>query len=66
MITTTRPQIDENGRYRVMQVCQLLGIYRSKLKNYTEAGWITPSFYLDGRKFYFGHEILRFWDAQMI
>lgn len=66
MITVIEPKVNESGRYSVMQACEALGIHRNTLRNYTEQGLIKCGFRRgNGRKFYEGREIVRFWRAHL-
>lgn len=66
MITANEPKVNENGRYSVMQTSEVLEIHRNTLRNYTEQGLIKCGFRRgNGRKFYEGREIVRFWRAQL-
>ncbi len=51
--------------YTIAETCELLDIHRDTLRKYTFAGSIRCGFRrCNGRKFYLGSEILRFWKAQ--
>lgn len=64
MITSNEPIVTITGRYTVTQACQILGIHRNTLRDYTEKGLIKCGFRKVGcRKFYEGREIIRFWKA---
>lgn len=66
MITAIEPKVNENGRYSVTQTSEALEIHRNTLRNYTEQGLIKCGFRRgNGRKFYEGREIVRFWRAQL-
>lgn len=66
MITPVEPNVNELGRYSVMETCAALGIHRNSLRKYTEQGLIKCGFRkLSARKFYSGREILKFWRAQL-
>jgi len=66
MITSQRPDITLTGRYSVSETCTILGIHRNTLSSYTNTGHIKCGFRkMNGRKFYLGSEILKFWEAQM-
>lgn len=66
MITSIEPNVTEKGRYSAMQTSAALGIHRNTLRIYTEQGMIKCGFRrINGRKFYTGSEILRFWRAQL-
>lgn len=62
MITPIEPKVNKEGRYSVTETCKLLGIHRNSLRKYTELGLIKCDLRKQtGRKFYLGHEIIRFW-----
>ncbi len=66
MISPVEPNVNELGRYSVMETCAALGIHRNSLRKYTEQGLIKCGFRkLSARKFYSGREILKFWRAQL-
>ena len=66
MITATEPRISESWRYSVSETCQILGIHRNTLTSYTSSGTIKCGFRkMNGRKFYLGSEIMKFWRAQL-
>lgn len=66
MISPVEPNVNELGRYSVMETCAALGIHRNSLRRYTEQGLIKCGFRkLSARKFYSGREILKFWRAQL-
>ena len=66
MITTIEPRVAADGRYSPTQVCKLLGVSRSTLHRWTEAGYIRFGLRRNtGRKFYKGSEITRFWRAHL-
>lgn len=65
-MTTTMPDIPDAGRFNVTQASQLLGINRTTLRRYTEAGLIRCGFRRTNfKKFYTGQELKRFWGAQL-
>lgn len=65
MMTAIEPQVSASGRYSIGQVCSLLDIHRNTLRKKTNSGKIKCGFREDGRKFYLGREIIRFWRAQI-
>lgn len=66
MITAEIPDVKETGRYTVKQACDVLGIHRNTLRNYTDQGLIKCGFRkATYRKFYEGREILKFWKASL-
>lgn len=66
MMTSIEPQVSENGRYGVMETSRILGIAKGTLRAHTLSGHIRCGYRAaNGRKFYRGGEILRFWRAQM-
>lgn len=66
MITAEIPDVKETGRYTVKQACDVLGIHRNTLRNYTDQGLIKCGFRkANYRKFYEGREILKFWKASL-
>jgi len=63
-----QPQIPANARYSIEQAAEILGIHRNTLRRYTNTGptGIKCQFRKsNGRKFYTGLEIVRFWRASL-
>lgn len=66
MITSVQPNVKLDARYSIGDTCKALGIHRCTLLRYTEAGMIKCGFRREnGRKFYSGNEIVRFWKAKL-
>ena len=66
MITSEEPTVSSTGRYTVTQTCEILGIHRNTLREYTSSGRIKCGFRRESaRKFYEGKELIRFWRAQL-
>lgn len=65
MITALEPQAVPAGRYSIKQASALLDIHRNTLRRYTDSGEIRCGFRKNGRKFYLGREIIRFWREQI-
>ncbi len=64
-MTALEPQVVDAGRYSANETAEALGIHRNSLKNYTEQGLIRPGVRIaNGRKFYTGAEIKKFWKAK--
>ena len=62
---SSMPNLSPSAMYTIAETCELLGIHRDTLRKYTFAGSIRCGFRrCNGRKFYLGSEILRFWKAQ--
>ena len=56
------PKVNPNGRYPIGEAAKLLGIDRGTLRRYTNQREIKCGYgRLNKRKFYYGHEIIRFW-----
>ncbi len=65
-MTAIEPQVSLTGRYSIGEASAILGINRSTLRRYTNAGYIKCGFRRESaRRFYLGSEILRFWRAQL-
>ena len=61
----TEPEVVATGRYSVGKTAEILGIDRKTLWRYTDEGLIRCGFHrANGRKFYLGSEIQRFWRAK--
>lgn len=63
-MTSTEPNVSNEGRYSVTETCKALGVHKNTLRRYTAQGFIKCG-YRRGtcRKFYSGCEIRRFWKA---
>jgi DNA-binding transcriptional MerR regulator len=62
----TEPQVSMTGRYSSKETSTLLDIHRNTLRNYTNNGDIKCGYRkTNGRRFFLGSEILRFWKAQL-
>lgn len=62
------PKVSPTGRYTIGQAAEILGVHRNTLRRYTNTGptGITCQHRKsNGRKFYTGLEIVRFWRAQI-
>ena len=58
-------EVSPGAKLSVTQVCALLEIDRHTLQRWTEAGHITCGYNRhNGRKFYKGSELMRFFNAQ--
>lgn len=65
MITSEEPKVTQTGRYSAADTARILGIHRHTLEKYTNSSLIKFGIRrANGRKFYLGSEILRFWRAQ--
>lgn len=63
-----QPQIPPSARYTIQEAAQILGISRNTLRRYTNIGptGIRCSYRKsNGRKFYTGLDIVKFWRASM-
>ncbi|WP_159522957.1 helix-turn-helix domain-containing protein [Sunxiuqinia indica] len=66
MITPLEPEVAETGRYSVTETCKILGIHRKTLQRHTDEMAIKCGIRRsNGRKFYKGDEIKRYWKAQL-
>ena len=65
-MTIEEPNVSANSRYDINAACTLLGVSRKTLGKYTSAGLIKCGIRAcNGRKFYLGSELLRFWKEKM-
>ncbi len=65
-MTTTEPNVKLNDRYSTAQVAELLGVDASTVRRHTRAGYLKCGYWRhNGRRFYTGREILRYYCAQM-
>ena len=62
---SSMPNVTLTTMYSIAETCQLLDIHWDTLRKYTFSGSIHCGFRrCNGRKFYLGSEILRFWRSQ--
>lgn len=61
------PRVSPTGRYTIRQACDILGIGSANtLRRYTMNGMIQCGFRsTNGRRFYTGIEIIKFWNSSM-
>ena len=60
MITSEEPTVSSTGRYTVTQTCEILGIHRNTLREYTSSGRIKCGFRRESaRKFYEGTDLFQ-------
>lgn len=65
-MTSEEPNVSCNSRYDINATCSLLGISRNTLRKYTALGFIKSEIRrCNGRSFYFGSEILKFWKGSI-
>ena len=63
-MTNIEPEVSDNGCYSATEVCTALNIHRNTLRNHTNDGTIRCGIRkANGRKFYTGIEIRKFWKA---
>ena len=59
------PKVAPTGRYNCKQAAQLLGISTKTLLAHTKANYIQCGYHqCNGRKFYLGSEIVRYWGGE--
>ena len=59
---TTRPIVISNQRYSIKETSFFLGIGKSTLARLTKKGKLTRYVHVTGQKFYWGRDILAFYD----
>ena len=65
MITATEPEVTDTGRYSVKEAASALNISTRTLLNHTNEGLINYEIRKsNGRKFFYGYEIKRYWRAK--
>lgn len=58
--------IKPTARYSIKETCNLLGIHRNSLLNYTNNGLIKCGFNKNTmHKFYLGMDIVKFWNSKI-
>lgn len=61
-MVTEEPKISDAGRFSATETARLLGIHRDTLRKHTESRLIKFGIRrTNGRKFYLGAEIKRYW-----
>lgn len=64
-MTNTEPQVIDTGRYSHNQTCAILKISSKTLYRHSENGSIQFGLHpANGRRFYTGRDIKRYWKAQ--
>ncbi|MBO8467190.1 MAG: helix-turn-helix domain-containing protein [Bacteroidetes bacterium] len=64
MITSEEPKVSATGRYGTMETCRKLGVCKDTLRRYRSEHKIRCGYRKEnGKVFYTGAEILRFWRA---
>ena len=61
-MTRDCPRVNAPSLYSVIETCSLLEIHRNSLTNYTRAGLIKCVTRPNGRRYYKGSEIVKFWN----
>lgn len=65
-MTTTKPNVDENGKYSIGETAKALEVSRQTVKRYADNGMLKCGIWRhNGRKFFYGSEIIRFWRASL-
>lgn len=68
-LTVKKPVCDPEARYSITQTCELLGIHRDTLRDYTDKKYLIKCGLRrlgnKVKKYYLGSEILRFWQSQI-
>lgn len=65
-MTVTEPDVIETGRYSSKEACEKLGISKPTLWAHTNSGKIRFGIRKsNGRKFYTGADIKKYWKAQL-
>ena len=62
------PQVSPTARYSIQEAAAILGIHRNTLRRYTNVGMIGIKCQFrksNGRRFYTGLEIVKFWRASV-
>lgn len=64
-MTNVEPNVPDNGRYSTTEAARVLGISRTTLYKYANAGMIKCGYRrANNRPFFEGREILRLWRAK--
>lgn len=67
MITSIPPKVIADGAYNTTETSNLLGVHRDTLNRYVKQGRIHCLYSLsEGRKFFEGREISRFWHNRLL
>lgn len=63
-MTNTEPEVADNGRYSLSETCKVLKLSIKTVLKYTDTGDLKHGIHKhNGRKFYKGSEIKKFWKA---
>lgn len=64
-MTNLEPEVSDNGRYSITEAAKVLGLHRNTLLLHTDQCSIRCGIRkANGRKFYTGADIKKFWKAQ--
>ena len=65
IMTNKKPEVEYNSRYSPKEAAFMLGISISTLYKHTKLGNILCGFYKhNGRRFYRGSDIVKFWGSE--
>lgn len=67
-MVTEEPKVPPTARYSIGEASKILGVHRNTLRKYTNVGPLGINCQhrkSNGRKFYTGSEIVRFWRASV-
>lgn len=63
-MTAIEPEVAETGRYSITETCKVLKLSFNTVTKYTDQGAIKCGIHKsNGRKFYTGSEIRKFWKS---
>lgn len=66
MINEISENVKDFSHYSINETCKILNIHRNTLRKYTDLQFIKVEFSkCNGKKFYFGKEIKKFFNAKM-
>ncbi|MDD2304497.1 MAG: helix-turn-helix domain-containing protein [Prolixibacteraceae bacterium] len=64
-VTATEPEVIDTARYSTTETCKILSLCRATVLRYTNQGALRCGIRKsNGRKFYTGSDIKKFWKAQ--
>ncbi|MGV8133748.1 MAG: helix-turn-helix domain-containing protein [Mangrovibacterium sp.] len=65
MIIATEPQCIDSARYNTNETAKILGLHINTVRRHADEGLIRFGIRkANNRRFFFGHEIKRYWRAQ--
>lgn len=65
-MTNIVPQVKESGKYSISETAKALELSRQTVRKYADEGILKCGYWRhNGRRFFYGSEIIRFWRASL-